>query len=544
MSSIIYGSSLPLFRHVPLVRVIIPFLFGVLFGIGFYVNVILFLTSIFIFILLIILEDYYFKSKKWKFRWIRGLLIQLAFFISGLLLTNLKKENQQTDFYGLNSYDKLIVVVNNVPEEKAKSVRTFVTVSKLVSNGRIKKVKGNLLVYFKKDSSSLRLSYGDELMLNVKPKTIPEPIIGQFNYKRYLIWHQVFERAYCKSNQWILIRSHQGSSFLSWIYDWRREISNILKSTFKNKDEYAVANALLIGDDNDIDSDLMSAYTASGTLHVLSVSGMHVGVIYLLLAFVLGRLEKQKNLRNIYYPLIIILVWLYGILSGSSASVLRAAAMLTIVVFGKWINAKSSMYSSLCVSLFALLLYNPFLITETGLQLSYLAVFGIVYLHPKIYKSWSPPMWLVHKGWELTSISIAAQMVTAPLGFLVFGQFPNYFIIANLIVIPATTIAIYLTILQVLFKDVLMLEKIIIFCNTEIIAFVNRFVIYLETWPGAVTKDVFINIYQCVLLYCILFFFIRWNEKKDFNSLLLLISSVLLIYSFFVGDELIRIFVT
>jgi competence protein ComEC len=524
--------------------VIIPFLFGVLFGIGFYVNVILFLTSIFIFILLIILEDYYFKSKKWKFRWIRGLLIQLAFFISGLLLTNLKKENQQTDFYGLNSYDKLIVVVNNVPEEKAKSVRTFVTVSKLVSNGRIKKVKGNLLVYFKKDSSSLRLSYGDELMLNVKPKTIPEPIIGQFNYKRYLIWHQVFERAYCKSNQWILIRSHQGSSFLSWIYDWRREISNILKSTFKNKDEYAVANALLIGDDNDIDSDLMSAYTASGTLHVLSVSGMHVGVIYLLLAFVLGRLEKQKNLRNIYYPLIIILVWLYGILSGSSASVLRAAAMLTIVVFGKWINAKSSMYSSLCVSLFALLLYNPFLITETGLQLSYLAVFGIVYLHPKIYKSWSPPMWLVHKGWELTSISIAAQMVTAPLGFLVFGQFPNYFIIANLIVIPATTIAIYLTILQVLFKDVLMLEKIIIFCNTEIIAFVNRFVIYLETWPGAVTKDVFINIYQCVLLYCILFFFIRWNEKKDFNSLLLLISSVLLIYSFFVGDELIRIFVT
>jgi competence protein ComEC len=514
---------------------------GVLLGIGLDVNIAIYLIFIFVFILFLFIENFLFNLKRWKFRWVRGLIVQIAFLVSGLLLTNLKKENQHANFYGSKKFDKLIVVVDNVPEEKSKSVRTFVTVSKLVSNGRITKVKGNLLVYFKKDSSSLRLSYGDELILNVKPKTIPEPVIGQFNYKRYLIWHQVFERAYCKSNQWILIRSHQGSSFLSWIYDWRREISNILKSTFKNKDEYAVANALLIGDDNDIDSDLMSAYTASGTLHVLSVSGMHVGVIYLLLAFVLGRLEKQNKLRNIYYPLIIILVWLYGILSGSSASVLRSAAMLTIVVFGKWINAKSSMYSSLCVSLFALLLYNPFLITETGLQLSYLAVFGIVYLHPKIYKRWSPPMWLVHKGWELTSVSIAAQMVTAPLGFLVFGQFPNYFIIANLIVIPATTIAIYLTILQVIFKDILILEKFIIFCNTEIIAFVNRFVRYLETWPGAVTKDVFINIYQCVLLYCILFFFIRWNEKKDFDSLLILISSVLLIYAFFIADEIIRI---
>lgn len=541
MSNIIYGSSLPLFRYVPLIRVIIPFLLGVLLGIGLDVKVAALLILVFILIVFLIIENFLLKLRKWKFRWIRGFIVQITFLVSGLLLTNLKKENLQANFYGSKKFDKLIVVVANVPEEKAKSVRIFVTVSNVVLNDKVFSAAGKFLVYLKKDSASLKLNYGDELILNVNPEPLPDPINGQFNYKRYLIWHQVFERAYCKEKQWVLVQNNQGNSFLNWIYEWRRNISSILKSTFKNKDEYAVANALLIGDDNDIDSDLMSAYTASGTLHVLSVSGMHVGVIYLLLAFVFDRLEKSKYLRNLYYPLIIILVWLYGILSGSSASVLRAAAMLTIVVFGKWINAKSSMYSSLCVSLFVLLLYNPFLITETGLQLSYLAVFGIVYLHPKIYKRWSPPMWLVHKGWELTSISIAAQMVTAPLGFLIFGQFPNYFIIANLIVIPATTIAIYLTILQVIFKDVLMLEKFIIFCNTEIIAFVNRFVLYLETWPGAVTKDVFINIYQCILLYFILFFFIRWKEKKDFNSLLILISSILLIYAFFIADEIIRI---
>lgn len=514
---------------------------GVLFGIWLNVDVEVILIFIFILIFFILIEKSLFKVQKWRFRWIRGIFIQLAFLVSGLLLTNLKKENLHANFYGSKKHEKLLVVIDNVPEEKTKSVRAFVSVSGVVLGDNLTEADGKLLVYFKKDSFSLELDYGDELVLAVKPELVPEPVKGQFNYKRYLIWHQVFERAYCKDQQWVLVRKNQGISFLSWIYEWRKNISSILKSTFKNKDEYAVANALLIGDDNDIDSDLMSAYTASGTLHVLSVSGMHVGVIYLLLAFVLGRLEKSKYFRNVYYPLIIILVWLYGILSGSSASVLRAAAMLTIVVFGKWINAKSSMYSSLCVSLFALLLYNPFLITETGLQLSYLAVFGIVYLHPKIYKRWSPPMWLVHKGWELTSVSIAAQMVTAPLGFFLFGQFPNYFIIANLIVIPATTIAIYLTILQVIFKDILILEKLIILCNTEIIAFVNRFVRYLETWPGAVTKDVFINIYQCILLYLILFFFIRWNEKKDFNSLLILILSVLVIYGFFVVDELIRI---
>jgi competence protein ComEC len=298
----------------------------------------------------------------------------------------------------------------------------------------------------------------------------------------------------------------------------------VLQKSIQNYDAYAVASALLIGDDDDISKSVYKAYTDSGTLHVLSVSGMHVGVIYLLLVTLFGKLERNKYTKHFYFLIMLILIWLYSVLSGSSASVFRAATMLTVVIIGKWINGNSPIYNSLVLSMFALLLYNPFYLTDKGFILSYLAVFGIVYLQPKILSLSKVRNIIAFKVWEFTSVSIAAQIMTLPVSLFLFGKFPNYFILANWVVIPLSTIAIYLSIAQIVFQQWKVVLQMISFCNEKIICFMNDFLKSLTNLKGAVTNNISITALECFLFYWMLFVLVDWLSTKRYNSLLLFLS--------------------
>jgi competence protein ComEC len=220
----------------------------------------------------------------------------------------------------------------------------------------------------------------------------------------------------------------------------------------------------------------------------------------------------------------LILIWLYSVLSGSSASVFRAATMLTVVIIGKWINGNSPIYNSLVLSMFALLLYNPFYLTDKGFILSYLAVFGIVYLQPKILSLSKVRNVIAHKVWEFTSVSIAAQIMTLPVSLFLFGKFPNYFILANWVVIPLSTIAIYLSIAQIVFQQWTVALLMISFCNEKIICFMNDFLKSLTNLKGAVTNNISITALECFLFYWMLFVLVDWLSTKRYNSLLLFLS--------------------
>jgi competence protein ComEC len=237
-----------------------------------------------------------------------------------------------------------------------------------------------------------------------------------------------------------------------------------------------------------------------------------------------GKLERNKYTKHFYFLIMLILIWLYSVLSGSSASVFRAATMLTVVIIGKWINGNSPIYNSLVLSMFALLLYNPFYLTDKGFILSYLAVFGIVYLQPKILSLSKVRNVIAYKVWEFTSVSIAAQIMTLPVSLYLFGKFPNYFIIANWVVIPLSTIAIYLSIAQIVFQQWTVALQIISFCNEKIICFMNDFLISLTNLKGAVTNNISITAMECFLFYSMLIVIVDWLSTKRYNSLLLFLS--------------------
>jgi competence protein ComEC len=174
--------------------------------------------------------------------------------------------------------------------------------------------------------------------------------------------------------------------------------------------------------------------------------------------------------------------------------------------------------------MFALLLYNPFYLTDKGFILSYLAVFGIVYLQPKILSLRKVSNIIAYKVWEFTSVSIAAQIMTLPVSLYLFGKFPNYFIIANWIVIPLSTIAIYLSIAQIVFQKWLTALSVISFCNEKIICFMNDFLKLLTNLKGAVTNNVSISAFECFLFYWMLFVIVDWLSTKRYNSLMFFLS--------------------
>ncbi len=505
----------PVFRYVPVFRLLIPFLSGLLLNI-FYNKIYL------VFLLLLLLIVIFFAAMLLpKKQWISGIKYQLIFLFSGFYIADLNREIKWKYHFSKFKGDALVAIVNDIPDEKPKTIKVTVRIVEVDSSSNARKVEGKLLLYLKKDSASLQIKYGDKLLLPYAVEEIPDTVFGgRFNYKVYLERKQIYHRAYFRSKHWKLLERKPTNQVVDFAYSCRENVVKVLRSSLKDTNDFAVASALLVGDDSLISTALMKAYSASGTLHVLSVSGMHVGIIYLLIAFLFGKAEKNKFLKHLYYPNVILLIWLYSILSGRSASVIRSATMLSIVLLGKWINTRSHIYNSLALSMFIILCYDPFLITDNGFILSYLAVYGIVYMQPLVLQWYNPENKWVYKIWELTAVSIAAQALTAPVSLLFFGQFPNYFIFANMIVIPISTIAIYLTILQVVVAPWCKIEQWVAFINGKAISFVNEFVIRLTEVPGAVTQDVYIDVFQCFVIYIMIFSFTDWVEKRRYTSLL------------------------
>ena len=210
-----------------------------------------------------------------------------------------------------------------------------------------------------------------------------------FNFKKY--WHHqnIHYQGFVKADHWQLLKRKQGNYIIDKALNTRNRFLQILKKNLSTENEYAVASALILGDKQSLDSDLKNAYSGTGAMHVLAVSGLHVGLVYLGLAFLLGLL-KIKNWYWIFIrtTLIIISIWLFALLTGASPSVMRAATMFSFIIVGKSMRHHPSIYNTLAASAFCLLCFNPLLLMEVGFQLSYLAVSGIIYFQPKIYRWW------------------------------------------------------------------------------------------------------------------------------------------------------------
>jgi competence protein ComEC len=502
---------------IPLLRIVPIFIGGILFGAYSEVGL-----AMLIWLSLVpvgVITMFYFFSNRlysYKRRWFNGAAFYAAMFLCGSILTVLHKE---TNYFEHFSHKKGLEYVGWVAEplkEKAKSYRTVLKITGVKTVDGWEKTTGNCLAYLAKDKDVRNLRYGDLLFFTVQPnEVLAASNPSQFDYKEWLSRNKIYNQVFIPSASQALLARHCGNRLLDYAFDVREKCLSIFKDNNLDGQEYAVLSALLLGDEHAIDQETISAYQASGVLHVLSVSGMHVGIIYLALNFLLGFLNKKRGGKIFKAVVIVIALWLYAAITGLAPAVLRSATMLSFMVFGSLRKNPASIYNSLLASCVFLLLINPFYIMQASFQLSYLAVAGIVLFQRKIKSMVETGNFILGKVWDIVSVSFAAQLATFPLSLLYFHQFPNYFIFSNLLIIPLSSAIIYGGILLLLVSPLHIVSVGLGAVLSRLLYFLNDSVARIENLPLSTIRGISISVAETWMIYLLLAFFMFYIVKKE-----------------------------
>src|SRR5690606_24095560 len=250
-----------------------------------------------------------------------------------------------------------------------------------------------------------------------------------------------------------------------------------------------IINALLLGQRQDIPEEVYNNYTSAGAIHILAVSGLHVGIILLLINFILNPLENLKNGQFIKLILILLLLWSFAIIAGLSASVVRAVTMFSFVAYAMHIKRATNIYNILAISMFFLLLFKPSFLFDVGFQLSYIAVFAIVWIQPVLYKWWTPKLRPVNNLWQLFTVTIAAQIGVIPLSLYYFHQFPGLFFVSNLVIIPFLGIILGLGLLVIILALLNILPDLIADFYGSMISTMNNFIGWIARQEDFLFRD-------------------------------------------------------
>ena len=519
-------SAIAYLYEIPFVRLLVPFVFGICVSIPFDVKIpfawgIIFSTAIVLAMLKLYLRPL--STHHWL-----GVFIHILLFLVGFQLCY-EHDERNTSHHFSNSLTENSLITLKISEIpiKDKWVKFKGCVQSLDSNHS----SGNILVYLPSDSLSTELNYGDIIVLNSHLSPISPPQNpNQFNYQSYLHFKNIHYQTFAKANQWTLLETNQGNPLFTLIYKWRTN-GLITFQKYLSPDNYSVGAALILGYREALSEEVQKAYADTGAIHVLAVSGLHVGIIALILKYLLGLLFKRVKRFLILQPIIIIIcLWLFAFLTGGSPSVLRATTMFSFVTIGLYINRPSSIYNNLAISAFILLLVNPYFIQSVGFQLSYLAVLGIVYFQPKIYKILYIPNKIGDYLWTLTTVAIGAQIGTLPVSLFYFHQFPILFFISGLIVIPAATLILSLGLATLFFEIWLpSVARIFGIALDYVIEAVNWSIFFLQDFPISKIDGIWLSTFGMILLFISIISLIYWIQTAKSKSLILSLSALMLL---------------
>lgn len=491
----------------PIARLLLPLLAGIIIAIAFDLS---FLLPLIVFLILLlalaVVVLFYYKKMTYRLRWVTGFIISLFFLFSGYQLTALKNCDNDRRYFGkaLTGDDYALAYLNEPVQVREKVCKSVVEVASMKSPAGWRAVSGKAILYFEKDSNAEMLNYGDGIILKTAFSEFNPPMNPQeYDYKNYLKYQSVEYSGYIPGHCWKKVSVGNGNPLKSFAYKIRDKLLRVLSERKIDGDEYAVVSALLVGYTDKLDPELIKDYQGTGAVHILSVSGLHVGIVYLVLNFLLQFFDRFRYGRIPKAFMLLVCIWFYALLTGMSPSVMRAAAMFSFVSLGKAFRQTPNIYNTIAASAFVLLLFDPYMVMSVGFQLSYLAVIGIVSLYPHIRKAWTPGFWLAKKLWSLIAVSLAAQIVTFPLCLYYFHQFPNYFLLTNIVAVPLSGLVIYLGIAVLALSFIPTLSILLAKVLSWLLMFLNGSISFIEDLPYAVTRSVPFDFMEMLLVYAI-----------------------------------------
>jgi competence protein ComEC len=515
----------------PLMKITIWFVLGIIFSSYFNLNPATSFTFIGIFFFVFIFTLYLSKNdfiQKIYF----GIATYLLFFHIGCFIQSVHNE-----FYNETNYVHLIKnetdyhSVELVLREKLKGNATIDKYIGLVKKVDNKNCSGKILVQIHHDHGDSRIQIGNNIQIYercILNKKSLNP--NQFDYGNYLNNKSIFGQIYTNANS---IKVSDKIDKNIWYYSDRIRnniISNLQKNNF-SKDELQVVNALILGQQQNISKEILKDYQYAGAIHILSVSGLHIGFILLFITFLLKPLPKNKFGNTIRLFSIVISLWGFAILAGLSPSVIRSVTMFSFVAMGMYLKRNTNIFHTLLVSMFLILFFQPSFLFDVGFQLSYLSLFFILWLQPIISNLWMPKNKITTYFWDILTVSFAAQIGAFPLSVYYFHQFPGLFFITNLIIIPFLILIMGLGVVVMVmatFDFVPMLTmKSLEFC----IYYLNKIINWVASFEQFIIKDISINWQTLICLYILIIAFVILFKKPTFPRIVFALISILLFQS-------------
>lgn len=444
-----------------------------------------------------------------------GAFVALFLFSFGFCFTYAALEKTNYSFPEEESVYNVRVV--GQPEEKENSI-----FCRTVCRGK------QVLLYFPKDSAAAGINLGDQLLVSSRlalPRNNGNP--GEFNYRRYLLRKGVTATGYVASGKWKVLAHHSPGFLKQTANDCRDGLLRLYRNLGFRGDAFAVLSALTIGYKEELSEEIRESFSVSGGSHLLALSGLHIGFLYLILLFFLRRLTGNSRFGNVVRIVLLLLaLWSFAFVTGLSPSVVRSVTMFSLLGVSQLLNRHTLTMNSVLIAAFVMLCVHPFLLFDVGFQLSFTAVLSILTIHPLLQVRPKSDYILWQRVRELITVSIAAQIGTAPLVLFYFSRFPTHFLLTNLLAIPLVTLIIYLAVVMLMLTPVAFLQEAVAWVLKRLLALLNGSVRWVEALPFSSLDGVWFGWAEVVFCYLFILFsllFLAKQTGRRFAMLLVLL---------------------
>ena len=458
------------------------------------------------------------ERKQFTCRWLFG--AGLFIFVFGLFSLLFQQKIEESQWRFADKPTVCIGTVVDVPREKPRSFACNVKISYPVSH--------KIVAYLQKEDRVRNITPGDEIVFVAQIRTFKN--FGNpddFDYVRFMRNNGFSGTTYLSSSNWHPTGKEHASLYVS-AQKVRKKALEFYRMFELDNDAYSFISALTLGYKHYLTNELQEAFRASGTAHVLAVSGLHVGIVYGVFAFLFSFLGKTGRRSVIKQIMVIAALWLYAFVTGLSPSVLRATLMLTIASVG-WMRGRSGFtLNTLAAAAFFILFLNPMSLFNVGFQMSFIAVLAILSFSPVLDSLYQPKNKIIKKSWGLFSVSISAQAGIFPIALHYFGTFPTFFFIANMLIVPLIGVIIYACIPVILLTGLKPFQFVIVdwlypvfgWILKGLIFVVLKVVCFIETLPYAQLSDKPISTLQMMMLLFIVVTVFKFFTHKRVASLI------------------------
>ncbi len=465
--------------------------------------------------------------KRYRFNWLFGTVMSCYLFFAGYAMTRVYEAEMQKDYFrnyesGASYY---VAGVYDDPAERERNIRAVLQLEYQFGDSLPSRpITGKVMAYFPKSDSAFTLRYGDLIAIPAPIREVSGPKNPEeFDYRAYLHRKGITGQVFLREDDWLDLQVNNANPIYSFSYRFRDVLLASLHRSGLSDNEFGVAAAILLGYDDKLADEVRKNYVAAGSMHILCVSGMHVGIIYLLASFLLGFLNRKKWQKTLKQVSLLALIWFYALIAGLSPSILRSALMISFVIIGEMIRRKGFIINSIAASAFILLCINPNNLFEIGFLLSYSAVVGIVVLQRPIYNLLYIKNKLLDKAWEITAVALAAQVATIPYTLFYFNQFTTYFWLSNLFMTPISFVVVISGMVLLLVSWIPYLNTLVGYLVWGAVYVMNWVVARIESLPFSIIKGLYVSDFEFAMLllaFVMLLLMVTLRKRRLFIAML------------------------